>query len=762
MQDVPSERAPPPVSIEERRPATIPPALSPMVRDPYATSGLSVPDGGGDLASTIMGYVRMFMRRKWLILGIVVAVLSVTGVATLMKTPLYTAIVRVQIEREAIKVVEGGTTTPTETGANDFLRTQFELLKSRAMAERVVAAIELHDDQDFFKPRTPSIFSLARGLISPAAKDQAPSPTARQGRAAAIVLDNVAVVPVPGSRLVDIAFKDPSPDRAQRIANAYADAYVSSNLDKRFQANAYAKTFLEDQIKQLKLRLEESERALLEFAEREKIVEVSEKASIAETNLASASAALGNLISERVKAEQVWRQVEASAGIDLPQILTNSVIDGLRARRAELQRDYEEKLETFKPSYPSMVQISSKIKEIERQLALEVRTIKSSLKATYESALHQETEMRKRIDELKVEALELQKKSSRHNILKREVDTNRGLYNSLLQRFKEVDIAGGVGTNNVFIVDRALAPANPSEPNLSRVLLMSLALGLFGAMGVAYFLELLDDRIMSPEDAEAATGLATLGIIPKGRGDEEFTTALHDPHSSIAEAYRSLATSLQFSTDVGLPRSIAVTSAGPSEGKSSTAIALARHFATMGMKVLLIDGDLRKPSLHAKLNHDNSIGLSNYLTGSARPQDVTQMTDHPNLALMASGPLPPNAADLLGGTRMYSLIATGLEVFDLIIVDTPPLLGLADAPLLSSTTSATVFVVSAGQQRKRFVQASLRRLSMARARLIGAVLTKFDARNVGYGYGYGYGYGSAYGADPYSYGKRLEKTEPKE
>ena len=239
---------------------------------------------------------------------------------------------------------------------------------------------------------------------------------------------------------------------------------------------------------------------------------------------------------------------------------------------------------------------------------------------------------------------------------------------------------------------------------------------------------------------EQVAHLPTLGIIPLVRSEAAMFEELADPRSAISEAYRSLATALQFSTEYGLPRSIMVASAGPSEGKSSTALAIARHFATMGMKVLLVDADMRKPSLHTKLGQGNLVGLSNYLTGAATPPQVLQKTDHNNLAFIASGPLPPNAGDLLGGTRIFSMLSVGSEIFDLIVIDSPPLLGLADAQLLANAAQATIFVAGSGQSRKGMIQAALRRLQLARVTPIGIVLTKFDNKALGYGYAYGYGY----------------------
>lgn len=737
-----------------------------LKRDPYGPSvgGLAFEAPSADLRMLLLEGLRILVKRKWLIVSVTVAALALGIVNTLMITPLYTSTVRLQIDRNVTKVIEGGSTTPVEAMDADFLRTQYELLQSRAMAERVAAGLRLGEDSEFFRSRQFSPLAFAGSLLrGPGQKTESmvPDPASSLRAAAGIVLGNRAVRPLTGSRLVDISYSDPSPTRAQAIAAAYADAFIASNLDKRFQANSYAKTFLEDQIKQLKLRLEDSERVLLEFAEREQIVIVNEKSSNAENNLAAANAALGSIISERIRNEQLWSQVSTATAINLPQLLTNGVIDGLRSRRNLLVTEYQEKLETYKPSYPSMVQIKNKISEIDRQLTAEVATIKSSYKAAFENSRNQEQELKKRIDVLREEVLDLQKRSIQYNILKREVDTNRSLYDGLLQRFKEVDIAGGVGANNVFVIDRAEVPGGPSSPQMSRALMLALLMGLGAGCAAAYVLERLDDTLRSASEVERIGGLATLGIVPKMSNEIALTSGMAEPRSAISEAYRSLCTALQFSSDSGLPRSLFITSAGPSEGKSFTSLAIARHFANMGLKVLIVDADLRNPSLHHKLKLDNSIGLSNYLTGACAPPDAFQGTDIANLAFMSSGPLPPNAADLLGGARLHSLLSVGLEIFDLIVLDGPPVMGLADAPLLASAAAGTVFVVGAGQARAGVFGGALRRLHFARAQLLGTVLTKYDAAAAGYGYEYGYGYGYGQAAS-YSYGGKgkVAQAEP--
>lgn len=744
-------------------PAADPRAL-PLVRDSYGAGSYGTSDfreEGSDLAATIRRFIGIALKWHRLILGVAGVFLVMGAIYAFLSTPLYTANVRIQIDREPGKIVEGGISSPMETGGVEFQRTQHELLRSRGMSERVVAASGLDQDPEFLKP-TPSLMGRLFGLFSfrsastPTEQDELDErqQQANRMRAAGLVSSGIRINPVTGSRLVDISYTGPSAQRAAQVANAYADAYIAANLDRRFEANSYAKVFLEDQLKQLKLRLEESEKAMLDFAERENMVETGDKQSIAETNLAAANSALGVLISSRIQAEQAWKQVDQTPSTSLQQILNNKVIEGLRIQRNDLKRDYEQKLETFKPNYPEMVELSSKIAAVDKQIAVEVDTVRKSLRAAYENGLDQEQQMTTRIEHLRDLVLDLQKKSIRYGILKREVESNRNLYNNLLQRYKEVDVASGVGTNNVFIVDRALPPGGPSHPQFMKIVIASCMAGLMAGLAGAFLIELLDDRIRSPDDIEKNFGLPVLGLVPATELEGGLMTELANPRSPIAEAYRSLATSLQFSTQSGLPRSLVVTSAGPSEGKSSTAIALARHFAVTGKTVLLVDADLRKPSLHDKMGHSNAVGSSNYLTGMCPIQDVIQDTDVPNLWLIASGPIPPNAADLLSGPHVYSLISVGLEMFDIVVIDSPPMLGLADAQLLGAAASGTIFVVGAGQARRGMIRGALNRLQMARAAPVGIVLTKYDSRATSYGYGYGYGTEYGYGGDDaYSYGK---------
>jgi capsular exopolysaccharide synthesis family protein len=678
---------------------------------------------GGPDAETgvdLLKILRLFNKRKWLIAGVAVTFAVLGLLAAFAQTPLYTATMRLQIDRTAPRILKGGDADTNSTDVDDTsYATELELLKSLNLAERVASLTRVAGD-----PRSGSNL-------------------ADQGRAAASEISaGLAVKPIANTRLVDIAYTDRDPARAQRVANAFGEAYVASNLDKRFQANAYAKSFLEDQLQQLKLRLEAAENGLLAFAEKEQILAGSDKTSVAETNFGAANSALGSIIAERIKNEQLWRQVEKSSGIDVPQLLTNKTIDELRARRGQLVAEYQEKSQTFRADYPAMAQLSNKIKEIEHQIGLEVKAVKSSLKAAFDASLSQENEMKHRIEELRGETLDLQKRSIQYNTLKREADTTRTLYESLLQRYKELDVASGVGANNVFIIDKAQIPSAPSSPNRPKIIFLALALGLGAGLAAAFVMEQFDDLIYSPVEAEEASGLALIGVIPRVGPKQNFEEETKNPLSSISEAFRSACTSLQFSTESGVPKSLLITSSMPTEGKSSTALGIARHFAALSLKVLVVDGDMRNPSLHSKTGIDNSIGLSTYLTHNCEPTDAIRRYESGKsyLYIMTSGPLPPNPVELLHGARFASLLSAGGEIFDLIIVDGPPVMGMADALILSNMVRATLFVIASKQGRTGQVRNAIKRLAAARVTPIGLLLTKFDAKSDGYGYDYHYTY----------------------
>ena len=729
-----------------------PQALAAELRQPEAA------EDGDEIDLRALWHV--LVKRKWTVLGVLAGVFVVTLVSTLLMTPTYRATTSLQIERDSVKVVQVEGLTPLESpGDKDFYQTQYQLLQSRALAQRVVGQLNLADNAVFHQMTQPSPLRKALGSVlamlprraaaQPVGEDGAPV-AADSGRVSAF-LGFLTIEPVRNSRLVKINFDSPDPAFSARVVNALAEAFIAANLERRFDASAYAKTYLEERLQQLRQRLEDAESELVQFARAEGIVNIDDRESLIGRNLTDLNVALSKAQEQRTLAEARWRQAQATSSMGLPDVLASDLIQKLQAKRTDVAAEYQDKLRVFKPGYPLLNQLRGQIAEIDRQIQVEVGNIKSAIAAEYQTAAAQERLLRAQVDQLRAQALDLQQRSVKYNILKREVDTSRELYEGLLQRYREIGIAGGVGTNNISIVDRAEVPGGPFKPNLQLNLALGMVLGLFGGVLLAFLFEYFDDSIKSPEDIEKALGLAVVGVIPQLRNLTP-QQALADPRSAFAEAYRSLRTALQFSTEDGVPKSLLVTSSVPTEGKSTTALALARNFAQLGQRVLLIDSDLRNPSLHKVLGTDNGVGLSNYLAGATAAREIVRpLADLPQLHIVTSGPLPPNPAELLAGPKLLSLLTLAAEQYDQIILDGPPVMGLADAPIVASVASGTLLVVEAGSTRLGQVVGAAKRLRASRARVVGTLLTKFHHRHATYGgYGYGgygyYAYGSGKGA----------------
>jgi succinoglycan biosynthesis transport protein ExoP len=695
-------------------------------------------------------YLGLVLKYRWLFLGCCGGAIAIGLAVTYTSTPIYRASATIQIDQNAPKVVKVDATDTAADAGDDtrFYQTQYDLLKSLSLAQRVAANLDLANAPSFLHPKSSSPWAQLWQAVFPARAAEDGDFERRKAVAAGQVQGGVSITPLPNSRLVRISFQSADPDWASKIANGIADSFISANLDRRFGASAYARTFLKERLDELKIKLEESEKALVAYAEEKQILTAKGQPSLADSDLTSLYGELQKVRTQRIHAEELWTQAAKSKGLGLPQILNDPSIQQLRGRRAVLMSEYQEKLPLFKPDYPDMRKIKAQIDQVDRDIQSNAEAIKVSLKTSYASLLEQETLLQKNIDQAKTNVLDSRNKNIQFQILQREADTSRTLYDGLLQQYKDIGVSGAVGTNNVAIIDRADRPGAPFSPNLPKNLAISLLLGLLAAAAVVVILEIIDDTFKLPEEIEEQLGLPVLGIIPIAEGNI-LSQIMESPVSPIAEAYRSFRTALQFSTESGSPKTLVVTSARAGEGKSTTAIVLAANFAQLGMKVLLIDADMRNPSAHQELKRDNRVGLANYLAGIAAAPDACQTTDIPNLTFMASGPLPPNPAELLAGPKMHTLVSLAGESFDMVIVDAPPILGLADAPLLASMVAGTLLVLAAGGTRRGVVKAALKRLYFARSCVIGTVLNKFDFHSAKYGYGYGYG------AEHYGYGAKM-------
>jgi polysaccharide biosynthesis transport protein len=701
----------------------------------------------------------LFLKHRWVfVTGAMIALCLGYGI-TFLTTPIYRATTTMQIDREPAKVVElHDDIRATTVGDSQFYQTEYELLKSRSLAERVVADLDLANQPGFLGTNVVSPWTKLRQIMFGSRPEAKGSLEARKDAAIGRVKGSLSVQPIPNSALVRLSFDDPSPSWARQIVDAISEAFIKTHLEHRYEATAYARNFLQDQLAQIKLKLEQSERTLVAYAQKQQIVNLDDRQPpLAAADLLAINSELAKVRAERIQNQQLWQQAESTSGLGLPQFLADQSIQMLRDKRATLETDYQDKLNTFKPDFPDMRKLRAEIKEIDREMEASVAVIKKSIAAKYEASKQQEALLVKQLGANTTQVLDVQDRNIEYTILRREVDTNRTLYAALLQRYKDVGVDGGVGTNNISVVDAAQLPGARFSPSLVKNLSLALVLGLISSALVVYILELLDDTYKTPEEVEEALRIPVLGLTPLLSKNMTTEEAMADPHSALSESFRSVRTALQFSTDDGVPKSLLVTSSHPNEGKSTTALALARNFAQLSLRVLLIDADLRKPSLHKAMDCDNGIGLSNYLVGDAT-NNVFRETTTPGLTFVASGPLPPNPAELLSGPKLLSFLTFAHQNFDLIILDGPPVVGLADALLLASVAAGTLMIVGACETPKNVVKRAINRLHFARARMIGAMLSKFDNRKVGFEYGYGYGYG--YSQYYYSYGKDAPKLAP--
>jgi len=664
-------------------------------------------------------------------------------VVTLLMTPKYTATSTIEIQRESDRVVNVQGIEPESSPTDlEFYQTQYGLLRSETLAQRVATELRFHENAALFDmfgndEMAAEITQFPRGA-------NASDRNERIVAAGKILLENVRIEPVRMSRLVEVRFTSADSALSAQIVNAWTRLFIETTLGRRFEATSYAREFLEERLIQLRERLQDSERMLVQYAVNQRIINIPsttqglgpvERPLIAE-NLAALNTELNAATADRMAA-----QSRLQSGGDLTnEALTNQTISDLRTRRANLSADRAKVLAQFEPDYPPAQALADQIADVDRALAREETRIRGTLQTTYNAASVRESFLRNRVQGLESELMDLRRRQIQYNIHQREVDTNRQLYDALLQRYKEIGVAGGVGINNISVVDPALAPEEPSSPNLIVNLLIAGLLGAGIGVGLMLLLDQADDAISDPRELESKLGLPLLGTIPKSDEGDPLID-LQDPKSPLVEAYLSVHTRLAFTTDHGIPRSLTVTSTRPGEGKSTTVYAIARTLARSARKILLIDGDMRSPSQHTMFGLKNERGLSNFLSGTDDLSSLIHTDAATGLAVMTAGPTPPNAAELLTSDRLATLFTELASRYDHVIVDAPPMMGLADTLLLTSHVEGCIFVIESHATGAAMVQVAIDRLHSSAARVLGGLLTKFDTKRAEYGYGYDYGYG---------------------
>ncbi len=693
----------------------------------------------------LLQYWHAALRHKIMILAIIIMAIAAGFIATLLTTPYYTSTSRIEINREQDKVtnVEGVEASDSASQSLEFYQTQYALLEARSLAERVVRAKNLSSRNEFFE--TFNIDPDDNGIIIQNNDTQnSAQRQARQKLAVQLLQDNISIEPVRGSSLIDINFSSPSAALSREVTDGWVEQFIASNLDRRFNSTADARVFLEEQLASLREKLEVSERNLTGYADANEIITISEQTSdsgkiVSQRTLSSANLeALNNALAD-AKADRILAESSVRKNTGGKEVTTSPVLNSLLEERAKMQAEYNRLLVQFEPEYPTAKAISSQIASLSSSIRAEERRLRSSSVNKFREALDRENQLKIEVEKLKGQFINERRDAIQYDIFRREVDTNRQLYESLLQRYKEIGVAG-VATNNISIIDKAQIADKPSSPILVLNILLSILAGLGLAAAYVFIMEQIDQTVKETSDLKVKLGISALGSVPDIE-KIDILDSLNDRKSVAWEAYLSIRTSLSFLTEHGVPKSFLLTSSRPNEGKSTTAIALAAVLANKKSKILLVDADMRNPSLHKMIGFDNKTGLSNYLSGHDNLQDAIIHNDDFKFDMLSAGPIPPNAAELLGGERMQKLMQKLDENYDVVILDAPPVLGLADIPILANNVEGVIYTIEAGGVKLRDIQSALQRIKSTNALIFGGIVTKVPQSSSGYGYAYQYNYG---------------------
>lgn len=730
----------------------------PSRRAERADQPIELESNDGMFAIDFRRIIGLIRREAVWITAITVAAVALGVVVTLLTTPMYTARSSVLVEQQADQIVEGGELTPAASyqDADRFLQTQVDVFNSRTLAARVVQARRLSENPAFFEAVGKKL-PETEDLPSPGKSEKALADY-RIEQAILHLQENLSITLPRESRVISIGFKSANPALSAQIANTFSEQYIAGNLNRKFESSSYARDFLTQQLQEARTKLEESERELNLYSRAAGLIRIAGQGanadrettlSVTNESLVQANSSANLAAAERAAAEDRWQAIANVPVLSMPQALANPAMQAMIKQQADVNAELAAAKARYRDDYPAVLALTTQSNRIEKQIEMLGGGIKRSVYLDYKAALEKEKTLKSEVATLKGAALTEQDRGVQYNVLKRVAETNRSSYDALLERYNQLNASAGATANNVSIVDNADIPSDPSSPDLLKNLAIAAILGLGLAAVVVVVRDHFDDTVRSPLDVEAKLGVPLLGLIPRTEtdGEDALTQVKTDPKLPISEAYVSLVTNLNYSTSNGAPRSVAVTSSQASEGKSTTANAIALNFARLGKSVLLIDADMRRPTLHRIQSMKLTAGLSDILSGHATLSDVS-FSDiaHGNLSMVLAGTRPPEPSLLLGGGRLAALIAECEVLADVVIIDCPPLLGLSDTASIAAHVEAVLLVVDSSQGHRGAVKSSIRRLALVGGHVLGAVLTKFDPKSAGSEY-------SHYGYNYYSYGK---------
>jgi succinoglycan biosynthesis transport protein ExoP len=712
--------------------------------------------------SILREYLRVLIKRKWIVLGTILTIFGAALLATLRTTPIYDAVGSIAINKpdpmlQSLRDSAG-------VGADYYdptdLDTEVRILRSDLLALQVIKQLNLDRLPEFGGHGLQSSSSLE--LTTDALQPDSPRANALLGA----FKGSLVVALEPNTRVINIHFRSPNKALAAQVVNAMATTYIEQNFKTRFESTMQASDWLSRQLVDLQMKVETSQEKLVKYQKEHQILGIDEKQNITTDKLGELNKELTVAESERMQKESVYRLAEAgdtetaanvSSGSTLSKNSedTSAFLQKLQGQKGDIQLQIAQFSTQFGPAYPKIAQLNSQLQEIDLQIQNEMKKVSNRLRGDYLAALQRENMLRGALEGQKQQANKLNESAIEYSLLKRDFETNRTLYEGLLQKLKEAGVTAGLRSNNIRQVDIARTPAAPAEPNIPRNLSFAFVFGLTSGIGLAFLLEGIDNTVRTPEQAQAISGLPSLGMIPLGsRSSAEANSArlsvasskeavelitLSRPQSQMSESYRALRTSLLLTSVGAPPKIVLITSALPQEGKTTTSINTATVLAQKGTRVLLIDADLRRPSIHKTLGMGPRVGLSNVLTGGATLQQATvRSTSIPNLYVLPAGTPPPNPAELLASSQMIDMLAELREQYEHIIVDTPPTLSVTDAVVLSTRADAVVLVIRSGQTTKPALRRARDILAQVNARVSGVLLNAVNLDSPDYYYYYEY------------------------
>jgi len=688
-------------------------------------------------------YIRVIQKRRFLLVTFFSVVFGLVVIGTFTATPRYQATTKLYIERiepySLIKEIRFATYDP------EFYGTQYQLIKSKRVAMSVVRMLSPDRMfQAYFGRRVrggsllASPLGWAKGLFTAAVGGASQDESGETGGGdgewandiAEIIAAGIIVKPVKDSKMVDISYQSESAELASLVANTVAKAYIEATLEMKMSSSQYTMGWMTRKAEEEKAKLDGSERALQAYMQENDIVTLEDRLTIVPEKLSELSTNLTRAETKRKEAETLYEKVRSlprslKGAESLPAISSDPLVRSIREQILTAEKDVSELSKTYGRKHPLMIKAEGDLRVLNEKLRQEFLLVIGSVKNEYELALSNENNLRKLLADTKREALNLSEKFIQYGILKREVETNRQVYDSLITKMKEQSLTEELQTVNVWIVEEAETPEGPSKPKKALNIILGIMVGLFGGVGFAFFAEYLDNTVKSPEDAEEKLGVPVLGTVSllrkasrtdSGQGIEKIV--VQEPKSSFAESYKALRTAITLSSAESPPKSILITSSSPGEGKTTTAANLALASAQLYRRVLLVDADMRKPGIHKIFGISNRHGLSTFLAGDA--SKIIHRNPESNLDIIPAGPVPPNPSELLGARRFKKLVAELAERYDMIVFDSPPALTVTDSLVLSKQVEGTVIVVRAGKTTYELVQNGLKLLKGRRASDLGS------------------------------------------